>query len=276
MDRKRIGMIVPTMDNSFFSSLAVQVEGAMFRNGYRTILACCDNDAEKEREYFRTLAEADVDGIVCVSGLSEWPEGLIPESLPLVWVDRVPSSERKIPWVANDDAKAMEMAVDHLIQQGSRDILLLPGYLAEQQESPRVKGYKAALKKHGIEFRREYVLNRQGKRSSEEETGDLIRTLFASGITADGVITSSDRAAFGAVTALQSIGYFVPEDVRLISFDNSSYSAMASPSITALDRKADRLAERTCQILLQLLSRAGDPPMENTVPVTLEKRDSTR
>lgn len=276
MNRKMIGMIVPTMDNSFFSSLAVQVERVMDQEGFRTILASCDNDARKEKEYFRILSDAEVDGIICVSGLSEWPEGLIPDSLPLVWVDRVPASDRKIPWVANDDAKAMEMAVDHLIERGSRDILLLPGYLAEQQESPRVKGYKAALKKHGIPFRPEYVLNREGKKSSEEETGFLIRQLFASGITADGVITSSDRAALGAITALSSIGYFVPEDVRLISFDNSSYSSMASPSITALDRKADRLAERTCRILFQMLSGDKDVTIENCVPVTLEKRGSTR
>ena len=155
-------------------------------------------------------------------------------------------------------------------------ILLLPGFLAEQQESPRVQGYRRSLEKHGIDFRQEYILQRSGIRSSEEETGELIRSLFASGLTADGLITSSDRAAFGAVRALQSIGYFVPEDVRLISFDNSSYSAMASPSVSSLDRKTDRLAAKACEILCRLMAGEKDVPMENIIEVTLQQRDSSR
>ena len=276
MDQALIGMIVPTLDNSFFSSLAVQIEKEMAKRGYRLLVAGCGHDAEKEKAYYKEMMAIQVSGLISVSGLSELPEDLIPDSLPLVWVDRVPASGRKIPWVANDDARAMEMAVDYLIEKGSRDILLLPGFLAEKQESPRVKGYKKALKKHGIAFREEFVLNRMGKKSSEEETGELIRRLFASGSVADGVIASSDRAAFGAIRALQTIGYFVPEDVRLIGFDNSSYASMASPSVTSLDRKADLLAEKTCEIMDQLVQGRTPASFENVIPVTLEKRDSTR
>lgn len=276
MSAKHIGMIVPTMDNSFFSSLAVQVEKAMADRGYQTWMASCHNDAEREKEYLRSMADLNMEGIICVSGLSDLPKDLLSKDLPLVWVDRVPASSKPVPWVANDDAHAMEMAVDHLIMQGSSKILLLPGFLAEQQESPRVQGYRRSLEKHGIDFRQEYILQRSGIRSSEEETGELIRSLFASGLTADGLITSSDRAAFGAVRALQSIGYFVPEDVRLISFDNSSYSAMASPSVSSLDRKTDRLAEKACEILCRLMAGEKDVPMENIIEVTLQQRDSSR
>ena len=276
MDQAIIGMIVPTLDNSFFSSLAVQIEKEMAKRGYRLLVAGCGQDAKKEKDYYKEMMAIPVSGIVSVSGLSELPKDLVPDSLPLVWVDRVPASERKIPWVANDDARAMEIAVDYLIEKGSRDILLLPGFLAEKQESPRVKGYKKALKKHGIDFREEFVMNRMGKKSSEEETGDLIRHLFASGAVADGVIASSDRAAFGAIRSLQSIGYFVPEDVRLIGFDNSSYASMASPSVTSLDRKADKLAEKACEIMDQLVRGQTPASFENVIPVTLEKRDSTR
>ena len=276
MERKHIGMIVPTMDNSFFSSLAVQIEKTMALKGYQTVMASCHNNADKEIGYIRSMVDMGVEGLVCVSGLSELPDDLLPQDLPLVWVDRVPSSARPIPWVANDDARAMEMAVDHLIQQGSSRILLMPGFLAQQQESPRVRGYMKSLALHGIDYHPEYVLYRSGKKSTEEETGELIKQLFASGVTADGVITSSDRAAFGAIRALQAIGYFVPEDVRLISFDNSSYSTMASPSITSLDRKTDRLAEKASEILLKMMGGEKDVPVENIIEVNLEQRDSSR
>lgn len=272
---KWVGMIVPTFDNSFFSSLVCHVEKFMSEKGFQTFAASSANTADREIRLMQQMISQGAYGLISVSGLAELPENLIDDSFPLVWVDRIPKSKQPIPWVANDDAEAMEAAVDHLIERGSKSILLMPGFLAEEQESPRVAGYKRALEKHRIAFSDANVLNRSGKGSTEEETAALIRGRFSHGEPADAVITSSDRAAFGAVTALRSIGYFVPEDVRLISFDNSTYSAMSSPSITSLDRKSDLLAEKACDILEKLI-RHEDTPMENVVEVALQKRDSTR
>lgn len=275
MKKRTIGMVVPTVDNSFFSGLAAQVDRVMSENGCHTFIVSSANDAQKELSLMKGLAAA-TDGIICVSGLSELPEGVIPEEFPLVWVDRVPKSARTIPWIANDDADAMEKATGLLIRKNCRHILLLPGYLAEHQESPRVRGYRHALEQNGIDFCSEYVLQRQGKRTTEEETGDLILQAIANNIPVDGVITSSDRAAFGAMTALRSVGYFVPEDVRLISFDHSPYSTMASPPITALDRKPEALAKTACEILQKMMDGTKDFQTENIIPVSLVKRDTTR
>ena len=221
------------------------------------------------------LAEGGARGILCVSGLSALPDDLLPPELPLVWMDREPSSAREIPLVANDDRAAMAEATGYLIEQGCRNILLMPGYLAETRLSPRVLGYEQALKTHGIEPNPAYILNRAGKKSSETETEELVRDLMGQGVPVDAIITSSDRAAFGVITALHRVGLYVPEDVKLISFDNSPYSAMASPAITALDRNPRLLAASAVDCLLERI--AGRPVRDRTIiPVGLCRRDSTR
>ena len=272
---KLIGMIVPSVSNSFFSSLVSEVERFMFDREYQTLICSSDNNAEKEKMAFSRLADLQVKGIICVSGLRSFPEDLLPIGFPLVWVDRVPKSERKISWVVNDDAAAMEKATEYLIEKGCKNILLLPGYLAEHQESPRTEGYRRALLKHEIPWRQEFVLTRSGKDNSEVETEELIRDALKKGIKIDGIITSSDRAAFGAMARLRSVGLYVPEDVRLISFDNSPYSNMATPSITALDRKPKLLAEKACENLIAQLNRANCIS-ENVIHVSLVERVSTR
>ena len=98
---------------------------------------------------------------------------------------------------------------------------------------------------------------------------------MAQGIRADAVITSSDRAAFGVIAALHRVGLYVPEDVKLISFDNSPYSTMASPAVTALDRKPQLLAETACRSLLDQMA-GKTVQMETMIPVSLIRRDSTR
>lgn len=270
-----IGMIVPTADNSFFACLASEAEKFLKKRGHMMLLVSGCNSADNEKTCLRKLIEFGCDGILCVSGLSELPEGLIPNDYPLVWVDRRPASSREIPWVANDDAAAMEEATDYLIEKGCRHILLLPGFVAEHHESPRVIGYHRALKKAGVEFDPDYILNRAGKDSTERETEEMIHGVMQRSLPIDGIITSSDRSAFGAIAALKSVGLYVPEDVKLISFDNSPYSTLASPGITAIDRNPAQIAEVSCATVLSLLN-GGSLETEKMIPVSLVRRDSTR
>ena len=270
-----VGIVIPTVDNSFFSNLADSAARCLSELGCTALILSSLNSAEQEKENLKALTALGVKGILCVSGLSALPEGLLPADFPLVWLDRHPASEREIPLVANDDRAAMAEATEYLIGQGCRNILLMPGYLAETRLSPRVIGYEEALRKHGIEPNPAYILHRAGKRPSETETEELVRELMGRGVSVDAIITSSDRAAFGVITALHRVGLYVPEDVKLISFDNSPYSSMASPAITALDRNPRLLAETACRCLMDRV--AGRPVEKETIiPVSLCRRDSTR
>ena len=272
---KMIGMIVPTIDNFFFASLVRETGEILRKKGCQMILCDSSNRVESEKTAFQTLSRISVDGVICISGLNIFQEELLSENIPLVWVDRKPSSERIIPWVANDDQSAMELATDTLIRCGCRNILLLPGFLAEHQESPRVAGYRRSLEKHGLVCRPENILNRAGKKSTEQEADELVSRIIHEGNEIDGIITSSDRAAFGAITSLRRGGLYVPEDVKLISFDNSVYASLASPGITCLDRNPRQLAQTACDILEKQI--AGEPvEIAHVVEVSLIARDSIR
>lgn len=272
---KTIGMIIPTPDNAFFASVAVHVSRKLKEQGWNLILCSSDNDAQKEKEQLRLLQELGTDGILCISGLSELPDGLLDKDMPLVWLDRVPKSKEPIPWVANDDCLALEEATNFLIEKGCHSILLAPGFIAENSDNPRIRGYMKALAGHGLPFDPSYILKRPGRDTSERETEALVREHLHEGSAIDGIITSSDRAAFGAMAALRSVGYYVPEDVRLITFDNSPYAAASVPAVTAIDRNTEKMAGRACEILLKLI-RNEPVEFQNVIPVSLVKRESTR
>ncbi len=275
LNRPLVGIVIPTVDNSFFSSLSAAASRILLQAGFAPMILSSANDAETEKTHLGSLTGLGAKGILCVSGLSVWPDNLLPDDFPLVWMDRRPESNRSIPFVANDDGIAMSEATEYLIEMGCRNILLMPGYLAENRISPRVVGYEEALKKHGIVPNPDYILYRPGQRPSEIETEELVKMAMMQGIRADAVIASSDRAAFGVITALHQVGLYVPEDVKLISFDNSPYTMMASPAVTALDRKPQLLAEEACRCLLDQM--AGRPARRETIiPVSLIRRDSTR
>lgn len=275
-NKRNVGLVIPTANNSFFANLADEITSNLSKKGYHTQVFSSLHNAEKEKEIIRMLPHIGVNGVICVSGLSECPSDLFVEDYPVVWVDRQPKYAEKYPWVSNDDSKAMEQATGYLLRKGCRNILLLPGYTAEHQEAPRVSGYKMAFKTHGILCNEEYILHRQGVRASEVETEELIRGILRDGRAVDGIITSSDRSAFGAMKALTSVGYYVPEDVRMICFDNSPYTAMSMPSITAIDRNPMLIAMEAVRMITGMMEGTLCGETHVTVPVSLIIRDSVR
>ncbi|MBQ2213780.1 MAG: substrate-binding domain-containing protein [Erysipelotrichaceae bacterium] len=273
-NRKVIGMIIPTTDNSFFSALAHYIESHLAGYGYRILLCDSNNNSENEREYLKLLAPL-CSGIIDVSGLSELGDGLLPDDYPIVFVDRKPFSSRVIPWVGNDDESAMYEATSYLLEKGCRNILLLPGLLAEKRESPRVSGYKKALSDRNNQVNESLIIYREGKKSSQEETRDIVMDVLSQNKKIDAIITSSDRSAFSVMKAIGLLGYYAPEDIKLISFDNTPYSTLASPSITAIDRNPERIADKAVETMLKLLSKE-EVSSDNIIQVSLVERDSTR
>ena len=274
MNDKNIGMIIPTTDNSFFSSLAHNIESILNKKGYNLLICDSNNNSDNEKEYLKLLSSL-CEGIIDVSGLSELNSDLLSDDYPLVFVDRKPNSERSVPWIGNDDEKAMYEATSYLINKGCKNILLLPGLIAEQSESPRVKGFRKALKDHDIPYDESSILYRKGFKSSQEETKDIIMDVLSESRKIDAIITSSDRSAFSVMKAIGQLGYYSPEDIKLISFDNTPYSTLSSPSITAIDRKPETIAEKAVEVLLKLLSKEETENI-NIIPVSLVERDSTR
>ena len=266
-------MIVPNTDNSFFSSLVHFCERALSEKEYQLLICDCHNDAAREKEYFRSLSSL-CSGVIDVSGLSELSDDLVSQT-PLVFVDRRPNSNRVIPWVGNDDEAAMYEATSYLLEEGCANILLLPGYIAEHKESPRVNGYKKALEDHKLPFDETYVINRKGLKSSQEETKDIIMDVLSQGKRIDAIITSSDRSAFSVMKAIGELGYYAPEDIKLIAFDNTPYSTLSSPSITSIDRNFKDIAYKACEVILDQID-GKEVKDTNVIEVSLVKRDSTR
>lgn len=269
---RTIGILLPTVDNSFFSCLSGQLERQFSEAGFTTWISSCGNDVEQERIRCRAMREAGCAGMVWVNGkLSPKEAG----GTSLVLVDRIPRKNSDVPCVTNDDEAAIAEATRFLIGKGCRNILLAPGYIPRNAESPRVTGYKAALEESGIAFRTEYILVRKGLKSSEVETEELVNRLLRESYPVDGLITSSDRSAFGAISALRSIGFYVPEDVKLISFDNSPYATLMSPGITALDRNIPAMAACAAQQLMKAMEGKQTEKC-NLISFSLIQRESTR
>ncbi len=271
-----IGLILPTVDNSFFSSLAYSIESYLYEHQYSLFICNSGNQVEKEQSYFRTLAGKGVDGILCVSSMDTLSDDILSWGIPIVCIDRRPTASRPLPWVGNDDSLAGRLAAGHLLKKGCRHILFISSYLAGYTRSRRLEGYAQALEQHGLRLDKNYVLERSGKDPTQIETELLTYDFLQKGFAVDGIITTSEMSALGALYALHRTGLRVPEDVKLVSFDNTLYSLLTSPPLSSIERSPQQLARKSCEILLGLIQGRLPASYEVTVPTSLVERGSSK
>ena len=87
---------------------------------------------------------------------------------------------------------------------------------------------------------------------------------------------SSDLAALGALYALKRANLKVPEQVKLIGFDNTLYSRLPTPSISTIERNPKMLAEKGCEVLLNMIQGKDIGSIDTIVPVVLVERESSK
>lgn len=270
---KTVGLIVPDIANDFYSNLAFHVEQAFAQEGYSVFVCSTKNDEEAEWRYLRTLASKQVDGIVCIGGSSALGEAARQKHIPMVCVDRYPVDGPSVSRVISDDVTGGYIAMKHLLEQGCRSIVIL-AKIVKHASLERMDGYLNALHEYGLSEDRRYTLVLPGVAPSLEETDRLVSEFLQSGLPIDGICAGSDHYAAAALPALKRAGLRMPEDVKVIGYDDSVYARITDPQLSSVRRFPEDMARRGCRMLLDLIE-GREVPEEEIVPVELVVRGST-
>lgn len=271
-----VGLILPNMTNPFFSQLALVIETFLYGKGYSLLICNTSNSPELELDYFHTLAGKGVDGILCISCLNDLPPDILDRGLPVVCIDRVPHSSRPVPWVGNDGALTIQISTEHLLDKGCRHILFISSFLGGYNRMDRREGYKRALENRGLFVDQNYILQRPGLDPTSIEVEVLIYRFLRSRLPLDGIVTISEAAAFGALFALRQSGLSVPEDVRIVGYDNTLYSLTTTPTLSSIERYPQKIAQASCDLLLDLIGGKPVSDARVTIPVRLVERGSSQ
>ena len=95
------------------------------------------------------------------------------------------------------------------------------------------------------------------------------------------VVCANEENAMGTLKCLQREGYSVPEDVSVVSFNDTPRSALVSPSLTSVSINTQEMANAALRMLAERVSISGKPPIRSLplkviVPPTLVVRESTK
>lgn len=196
-----------------------------------------------------TLNPTYFDGIIVLSQRTEdqtFLDEVLGKKIPMVVICRTVNVDA--PNVTTDEAKAMERAMDYLIENGHRDICVIEGAPGLDSTRLRHQGWQASARRHGMDPEQIPVTGGTYRYASGYEGA---RTLLARRPTA--ILCFNDEMAFGAREAIAEAGLKVPDDISLVGFDNWDMSGCSSLRLTTVERNMGEIAREGTRVLLRRL-----------------------
>jgi DNA-binding LacI/PurR family transcriptional regulator len=266
-----IAVVVPETDDRVFTDpyFPQAYHGALQGFGrvdMHVVLAMAEPGA-KSAKMVRYLESGHVDGAIIVS--HHGPElGLLLERswLPVVFVGDPEAPG--IPYVDLDNRSAGRMATEHLIERGCRRIGHISGPLEMDSGHKRLMGFEDAMAAAGLDA----SLRAEGEYTSS--SGRVVLDLLERCPDMDGLFVANDLMAATAVAAIQESGRRVPEDIRVIGFDNSVAALQPTPQLTTMVNAADVSARIAADMLIEILG-GGRPQSPVVLHSRLVQRGST-
>lgn len=234
---KTIGIVVPRINQNFFSNVIAGIEEATYEKGYNLIICQSNESQEKEIKCVSTLINQQVDCIVISISADSHDhkhlKNVIEHGIQLIQFDRV-IEELETLKVINDNEQASLEAVSHLIDQGYKRIALLEGPQNLDIFKQRKVGYLAALAQYKLPVIDELIIENAW---TKELGAEATRKLLSLPNPPDAIFAStSDFSALGVLEVATAMGFKVPDELGILGYANEAFTELTSPSITTIDQ----------------------------------------
>jgi len=273
-----IGLVVTSIDDPFLSDVVKGVEEVTQAAGFSVLLSTSHNNPDQEMAIIETFHRRRVDGILVASSRisSNYKERLDSIQVPTVLINsQAESHYHLLQWVAVDDRKGAQLAVEHLLELGHRSI----GYLGidnrPKANRQRHEGYQDALAAASISYRDAWVAIASGTDASHEEDvavgREQAQRLLNNGVTA--IFCFNDMLAIGVLLACRERGIAVPQEVSIVGFDDIKMADYVTPPLTTIHQPKVLLGNLATEMVLNLLN--SHPVQNHLLSPSLKLRNST-
>jgi LacI family transcriptional regulator len=279
---KAIGLIITNINRYFFTQVIKGVQDVASKKGYNITLCDTSDDYEKEAHFVKELISNRVDGIILDSVAGKGNEEYfkyISELHNRKKKIRLVSLERKfdsygIDSVSIDNYTGARMATKHLTDCGCENLIHIAGPINSVLAQDRKRGYLDQLACGGLSTEPNLRFTGDFSPSSGYL---LMKEAMLKVKRIDGVFASNDQMAIGCISAIKESGYRIPEDIKVVGFDNTFVSSLVSPSLSTINVMKYKMGSIAAEIMIErLLSDEEAGPMQSVeLPVNLIVRQST-
>jgi len=273
---KTIAVVIPEIENNFFSQVINGIESVAPEKGYHVLIYLTHEDYGRERDILQLLRNGRVDGImisvsnttVNMDHIDAWRQA----GIPMVLFDRT-SEDIDVPNIMTNDAEMAFKATEHLLRRGCKNIAFL-GMAGNLSISNRRKaGYLSALKKYKVaEPPRTVELS-----TRDYINRDILKDLLQQQPRPDGIFAAIEKFAVNTYEVCKELDIHIPRDMKVISFSNLPAAALFDPPLSTIIQPAYDIGREAANILFKIIEKKMLMPYEKKMilPSQLIERAST-
>ncbi|MGF3105885.1 catabolite control protein A [Rossellomorea aquimaris] len=270
-----VGVIIPDISNIFYAELARGIEDIATMYKYNIILSNSDQNVEKELHLLNTMLGKQVDGILFLGGhiSEEHVQEFERSPVPIVLAGAVEETN-KVPSVNIDYKAASYDAVTELLEKGHKRIGFVSGPFHDTINMKfKLEGYREALAKAGVEYSDDLVVEGEYTYDSGLEAWQKFSEL---GDKPTAIFVGNDETALGVVHGAQDQNVSIPDEVEVISFDNTRLALMVRPQLTSVVQPLYDIGAVAMRLLTKYMNKETVEESTVVLPHRLEHRNSTK
>ena len=276
---KTIGILCADASDLYLAKAIYFIEQNLRENGYHSVLCCTGYEMDSRKDSLNLLLSQHVDSVVMVGSnfIMNNPEDNqyvkdAAASVPIMLLN-ADFDCSNVYCTLCDDYKATQDATEKMLDAGLKNIL----YLYNSNSYSGLKkhaGYQNAMLTHDIPLKKELQQCFKGSHEDIDGVKNFVEGIYKKGIKFDGIVTSDDFLAVGAMNFARANNISVPKDLQIIGYNNSILTLCSEPDISSIDNRLEDMCIQLVKTLIGTLSQ-NEMPQKTIFSGELVKRGST-
>lgn len=269
-----VGVLLPDLTNPLFPPIVRGIEDRLAQGGYTAVLANTDNDPSKERVHFEIMRSRQVEGFILATAERDDPlmDDLLASDTPMVLVNRTVDDELAHAVTGNDQAGS-DLAVDHLVSLGHTRIAHISGPERLSTARNRLRGFLAAMQRHGLDVADELV--QLADVFTEDEGARMFGRLLDTDAPFTAIYAANDLLALGCFDVMEDRGIVCPDNISVVGYNDIPFMDKLRPALTTIRVHQYEIGVQAADLLLARLADPLTPPRTVKLEPELVVRSST-
>ncbi len=257
-----VGVIIPDVKHNFFSKMLQGIMEQAQDLNYFVLVGESHHNSDREKKLIDDFSDYGVSGILLApSKHSDFDKNLLPiihKRIPVVVVDRMYDNYEG-NFVNCNDFDGAYRATQHLLECGYKTIAHIGSSDSWSIGHERLKGYRAAIKDHGLILDENYIhiCNFNNKEEGAEEGYKACHRLFSLKHPPSAIFSVTDDIAVGVYQYAKEKGMDIPRDLGIVGFSNAEVSQYLNPPLTTMEQFAQDMGREAVQYFYKALSANG-------------------
>lgn len=237
--------------------------------GYSTIMETLSYESEVNLKLPQMYLELKVDAIIVLGQLNSNYLKLFNDfSIPVLYFDFYANNSTIDSVVVDNFYSGLEIT-QYLIDHGHKEVGFIGNLYATSSIQDRFLGYYRCLLENKLLINYDYVI------SDRDDAGNFIEIELPNNLPT-AFVCNCDQVAFHLIKKLKQLNIKVPEDISVVSFDNTIYSTVTEPQITTLDNNVDEMVKVATKIILKKIENPERRYDRVLIKAFIVERDSVK